>query len=578
MPHHIRVKKTLTDIALIALTFLPILSLLYLSWIYTGTPQGDGIIQDLFTVLYYQDTTSFIEKIDSTWWSYTQHRAIVSKIAVLLLYFISGHISLQVIGIIGTISLCGMVALLAQQVIHHKLSSILIPTASLILLSPYFWTLITWPETTIFYYGTLFLSFLCFWLLDRKEPLVIPAMICSWLATLTMANGILSIVIASLIIIHQQVTKKKYHLSQLVLWTSGSALCVAFHLVTTNVFSPDVYGAKTLAESFVGIEGRLVDFLESMGSIPLPTHQFREGKILLGCVFTGLVAILAYPRRVYASATITGLMLFCTGTLFLTSLFRYSAGNNDGFQVFTTTNIVAILILGTGQINKAWITTLTLATAIALNINALTINSPKMKDKNSVLSENLESFLINGKEKKIDNWIKVILQDSIKKNVYRPLAHHSTLKNINNIKETQECAAKPYTSTSTMTQTTSNTAFAIKISTTPISHLDSNHLTLILCGSNKNYQADLSTKNIELVNNESSNVSALLDKRLFAPGEYTVYLGSKTKTIVMAQNLNISAVEYPNRVEYDCKIMKETFGFKQKAFAPMINYYCSGKQ
>lgn len=578
MSHYIRVKKTLTNITLITLTLFPALSLLYLSWIYTGTPQGDGIIQDLFTVLYYQESASFIEKIDNTWWSYTQHRAVVSKIIVLLLYFISEHINLQVIGIIGTISLCGIVALLAQQVIHHKLSSILIPTASLILLSPYFWTIITCPEATIFYYGTLFLSFLCFCLLDRKKPLVIPAMICSWLATLTMANGILSVVIASLIIIHQQVTEKKYSSSQLALWASGSTLFTVFHFATTNVFSPDVYGAKTFTESFVGIEGRLVDFLESMGSVPLPTHQFREGKILLGCIFTGLVAILAYPKRVYTSATITGLMLFCTGTLFLTSLFRYSAGSNDGFQGFTVTNIAAIVILGAGYINKAWITTLLLVTAIALNINAFAVNSPKMKNKNNMLSENLESFLINGNEKKIDNWIKVILQDSIKKNVYRPLAFHSTLKNINNIKETQECAAKSHTSTSTMTQTTSNTAFAIKISTTPISHLDSKHLTLILCGNNKNYQADLSTKNIEFVNNDNSNVSALLDKRLFAPGEYTVYLGSKTQTIAIEQNLNISAVEYPNRVEYDCKIMQETFGFKKKAFAPMINYYCSGKQ
>ncbi|MBK8289292.1 MAG: hypothetical protein IPK95_12240 [Cellvibrionales bacterium] len=215
---------------------LPAVFYVYAIWTNTGTPYGDGYIQSIFTVIQYLDSSTPLEKIANTWWTYFQNRALFTKAVTLSLYFLMGYLDFQIIGAIAGLMLCAMVYLIAQSILLHKMPLYCIPVASLMILSFYPWTVITWPECALFYFGTLMLAYACFYLLDLPKPQVLAALVCASLATLTMANGLLSIVIGSLLVIYKHFCCKRFSNAQIWLWFTGAAACSIFHLATMNVF------------------------------------------------------------------------------------------------------------------------------------------------------------------------------------------------------------------------------------------------------------------------------------------------------------------------------------------------------
>lgn len=559
-------------IVLAVLTLVPAIVLLWTGWNTTGTPQGDGYIQDIFTILHYQEANTIAEKISNTWWSYFQHRGLLSKLTVLLMYFSLDRIDIRLIGLISNLFACGIVLLLANKIIRQEMGLYCSSIASLMILSLYPYTVIAWPECMLFYYGTLFFALLCFFFLDLEKPQILMALLCSWMATLTMANGVLSILIGCCVVLYQQHNTKKYSARDLVLWFSGSLACITFHLATTNVFSTDLYGAKSLSESFINISGRLLDFIESMGATPFFPNEHRTGKILLGSIFTALIAKLIISRKPPASLTMTAFMLFSTGTLFLTSLFRYSAGGNDGYQIFTSINMAMALILATQQISKKHrkiILPLLVLTAIAFNLNVAFTNTEKLIDKNRSNTKVLEEFLISGKTSQ-DYWIVTMLQESIMKNIYRPLSAHALLRNSENIDNLDHCPEKMPDAISKLTYNTSDIAFANRVSI-DIPKIIYGDASLLLCGS-QNYRIKLSKKSL-LQTEKNTRLTVLLDKRRFTSQTYRAYIETPTLLIATNQPLPITAVQYSDRTASDCRIIRETFQFKT-AFLPIITHYC----
>lgn len=446
---------------MLGLAALPAALLLCITWQFTGVPKGDGYIQSFFTVFYYLDANTLSEKISHTWWTYFQHRGILSKIITLSMYGLLGYIDIKVMGVIANLMLCILVYLMARNMNSHRMAVYCIPIASFMILSFYPHTVIMWPECAVFYFGTMTMSFACFYLLDCNKPQVLLAIACCWMATFTMANGILSTAIGSMIVIYNQHTRKLYSNMQISLWFCGIAATLALYFATMNVFSTDLYGAKSLQESFINTPGRIVDFLESMGAAPFFPDEHRTGKIILGCIMLAAMAALATSKKSFTSPALVGLLLFSTGTLFITSLFRYSAGGNDGYQIFTSINMAVIFIIASSHIthrNPPLIPVMMVATAIIFNANALTGNIDRIKVRHEIELHKLVE-LSTGKPSGFDPWIEAMLLESIATGIYRP----ATLGIENNIR--RSTADRAVINCETMTKTFSfKPAFAPIIS------------------------------------------------------------------------------------------------------------------
>jgi hypothetical protein len=562
-------------IVIATLTIIPAVILLHTTWFNTGLPQGDGVIQALFTPLYFIDGQTIFEKLQNTWWTYFQQRAFLPKLIELSMYGLTGHIDIQVLGIISISFLYGIISLCGLSIKKYHIPIGCVAIASLMILSLYPHTVITWPECGIFYFGTLFFATLCFFFLDHKKPKISLALLCSWIATFTMANGILSVAIGSLIVLYQHFYRQPYTRKQLAFWFLGVLACTTLHLATMNVFSTDLYGAKSLEESFVNTGGRLIDFLESMGAAPFFPNEFREGKIILGCIVLMLMASL-YLGKKPIPLTITGLMLFSTSTIFLTSLFRYSAGGNDGYQIFTATSIATTLITAihntTDNKNKI-LTFFSVVAAMAFYSNSLA-NISIMSEKNKANTQKLELLLTTGYSKKIDNWVKVILNESIEKNIFRPLQDYRSLNNVYQISPINSCPYSSSEQTTAIQQKSSNQAIATKLSAQiPYAASDISN-SFFLCSNKKNYVIKMSRNNVIDKTAQQAYIEALLDKRLIQPNLYTVFFVADKRPIASSQPLNVSDITPPYSAEWNCKIMTKTFSFKEKAFRPLIQYYC----
>ncbi|HSC76030.1 MAG TPA: hypothetical protein VLB90_07340 [Pseudomonadales bacterium] len=562
-----------------SMAMLPAIVYMAVIWRTTAnTPQGDGYIASIFAVLYYLDADSLFEKISHTLWTYFQHRAVLTKIAVLSEYAILGHLDMHILCFFGNLMLCVLVYLIARNILQHALPTYSMLIASLMILSIYSWSVATWPLCTYFYYGTTMFAFACFYLLDLPRPHIFLAAVCSWLAAFTMANGLLSIVIGSLIVIYHQHYNKRYSSLQLQFWSASVIGCLAVHFATMNVFSTDLYGAKSIEESFINLSGRAIDFLESMGAAPFFPDENRYGKIVLGCTILATMAAItvsiATSRKQPVSPAIFGLMLFSTGTLFLTSLFRYSAGGNDGYQFFTATNMAAIFVIATGQIDHKrhrFLPPLMLITALLFNLNALISNHGKMLQHRNSMTKALESSLLIDKP---DNtsWVDVITYEGMARNIYTPLQSHQALKIPTAVNTLEQCPVSNTQAAGNITSTTSAEAFAMKVSLTLPTQSIHDNVALVLCGQ-KNYRLTLSSINLDTDNKNGMTMDVLLDKREYEHATYRAYLQNGPAVMALPELLTIPAAELHDRRTFDCQIMKNTFTFK-KGFYPIIEYYC----
>jgi len=558
-----------------ALALLPALIYLYVSWLTTSnTPYGDGYIQSLFTVLYWQEGGSLSEQISNTWWTYFQNRAVFSKLITLLLYAIQGSVDLRVEGLFSNTMLVMLVVLVAFSCYQHKLPAYNILFAALMILSIYSWTITTWPECALFYFSTLTLSFLTFILLDLTQARVLAAVICSWLATFTMANGLLAIVIGSLIVLYNHTYRNHYTRPQLALWIAGAIVGLFLHLATMNVFSTELFGAKSLQDSFINVSGRLVDFIESIGAAPFFPNEHRKEKIALGAIILVTTVVLLISRQSWRNPAIVGLLLFNTGTIFLTSLFRYSAGNNDGYQIFTATNYAALFVIATPHIKpKNWlIPALLLLMAISFNLNALIENLPKMITKKQQATQELQEILI-GKNKRSNDWYGTLLREAISSNIYTPLQAHDDLPIARTIQRMSSCPNNTQSITGNLTTQTKESAFAIQadiqLPATYFAHVPQ----LLLCGENQHYRIKLNSKNLTEQKN-GSQLTILLDKRSIITGQYHLLIDTGNQRQALPDTLIMPTVNPWEPNNKDCKIMR--FFSRWKAFEPLVNHYCSG--
>ncbi|HQQ74504.1 MAG TPA: hypothetical protein PK031_05085, partial [Pseudomonadales bacterium] len=138
------------NIALMGVALLAAVVYMAVIWGTTAnTPQGDGYIQSIFTVVHYLEAPTFSEKLGNTWWTYFQNRAVFTKSVTLIHYFLLGYLDLHILCFIGNLTLCIMVGLLSCNIIQHRLPAYGIPVASLMTLSFYAWTVSTWPMCTV---------------------------------------------------------------------------------------------------------------------------------------------------------------------------------------------------------------------------------------------------------------------------------------------------------------------------------------------------------------------------------------------------------------------------------------------
>lgn len=545
-----------------------------------NTPQGDGYVQSIFTVVHYLEAPTFSEKLSNTWWTYFQNRSVFTKSVTLIHYFLLGYLDLHTLCLIGNFTLCIMVGLISRNIIQHRLPVYGIPVASLMMLSFYAWTVSTWPMCTIFYFGTLMLSFGCFYCLDLPKPQILAAAVCAWLATLTMANGFLALIIGSLIVVYNRHSLGQYSSRQYTFWFVSVVLCLLVHFSTMNVFSTDLYGAKSVQNSFINLSGRAIDFLESMGAAPFFPGSNRVGKIILGCIILSTMALLATSRKSFKSPAIVGMSLFSTGTLFLTSLFRYSAGDNDGYQVFTSINMACVFVIASSHITaKRYkvLPSLMLVAALLFNINALVNNLDNMLAHRENMTKDLRQFLVTGNPQS-RLWSDIMLHEGLEKNLYRPLQSHQALKIPDSVETIDHCAVGSTNLTGKLNTTTAPTAFAIAINATiPIKkelvNTASDNLTLLLCGE-KSYRLSLGSINvIRKKSDDQLVIEVLADKRTFIPGKYRALVQNGESFFELDAPLEISRIEEYKRQDMDCSIMKDTVTFKSGQ--PVVRHYCN---
>lgn len=556
-----------------ALALLPAFTYIYISWLTTSnTPYGDGYIQSLFTVIHWKDGNSLGEQLSNTWWTYFQNRAVFPKFITLLLYAIQGSIDLRVEGLFSNTTLVILIALIAISCHQYKLPAYNILLAALMILSVYSWTITTWPECALFYFSTLTFSFLTFLLLDLTQARVLAAVICSWLATFTMANGLLAIVIGSLLVLYNHGYRNRYTRLQLAIWIIGATGGFLLHLTTMNVFSTELFGAKSLQDSFINVSGRMVDFVESIGAAPFFPNEYRKGKIALGAIILVTTTALLMSPKSWRNPAIICLLLFNTGTIFITSLFRYSAGGNDGYQIFTATNYAAIFAIASSHIDqKDWrIPALLIAMSIAFNTNALATNLPRMIEKKQKFTQELQAMLI-GNDRKSNGWSGVLLRESISKNIYSPLQKHDDLPIARAIQNIDNCPENTQPTNGQLQTQTKNDAFALQADIPlPAAHFEQTP-QLLLCGEPHNYRITLNKKN-ETRHENFSQLTVLLDKRAIAAGEYRVLIETNTQLFVAQGTLTVSTIAPWARNPKDCKAVR--FFSRWKAFDPLIQHYC----
>jgi len=389
-----------------------------------------------------------------------------------------------------------------------------------------------------------------------------------------MANGLLTVVVGSLIVIYNQHSNKRYSSAQLLLWSGSVIGCLAVHFSTMNIFSTDLYGAKSVQDSFINLSGRAVDFLESMGAAPFFPNENRYGKIALGCIILVTMAALITSKKSFKSPAILGLMLFSTGTIFLTSLFRYSAGGNDGYQIFTATNMAAVLVIATGHIHHKKNPTLPgfmLIAALLFNINALAGNLDKMLASRKNVTADLEKFLVTDN---LDSplWSDVITREGVMRDIYRPLQSHQTLKIPAAVESLNYCAASTQPPEGSITSTSASTAFAMKISAKLPNQPAGNNMALWLCGE-KNYRLTLNSRNVSVDPKGTLHIETLIDKRQYEHASYRAYLQNSSTVIALTESLNIPDIQPYTGQAFDCETVKKFFSFK-KSFQPIIMHYC----
>lgn len=558
---------------MIALASLPAIAYLYVSWLTTSnTPYGDGYIQSLFTVLYWQEGSTLSEQLSNTWWTYFQNRAVFSKFITLLLYAIQGAIDLRIEGLFSNSMLVALVALITLSCYQHRAPAYTSLVASLMILSVYSWTITTWPECALFYFPTLTFSFLTFLLLDLTQARVLAAVICSWLAMFTMANGLLAVVAGSAILLYNHTYHRRYTRSQLAIWVIGAFAGIILHLTTMNVFSTELFGAKSVRESFIDIPSRLVDFVESMGAAPFFPNEYREGKITLGAIILATIAVLLASPRSWKNSAMVGLLLFSTGTIFLTSLFRYSAGGNDGYQIFTATNYAALFVIASSHINRRdrRIPALLVIAAIAFNANALIGNLPKMIEKKQRATVELQELLLSS-GKRANSWEGVLLRHAISADIYRPLQNHDSLPIAQALQPIENCP-QPKDSYGKLQAETNDMAAALQAEIQLSETLKFNSPQLFLCGSNKKYKITLgAAANLNI--HQANTLTILLDKRKITPDNYRVVVSTGNFEFILPEQLSVTAITpwHPN--QKDCKAVR--FFARWKAFSPFVEYYCS---
>lgn len=545
----------------ILLALLPATAYIAISWLSAAnSPQSDDYPQFFFTVMQHQQAQTLMEHLRALHWNYFQHNGVSFKLVALAMYQLSGQVDLHLANLLGNLSLPLVTGLLAYHVYRQGLPLYSIAVASLLICSLYPWTTITWPACPLFYFGTVALSFACFHLLDLPRPRPVAAAICSWLAVFTMANGILSIPIAGLLVGYRQYTEKKFSRSTLAFLAGSTALCLLVYANTFNLFDSSVYGAKTLEQSFVNVGGRLVDFLESLGSVPFFPNEYRHGKIALGSIMLLLVCTLLLSRAARLLPAVTGLLLFNLGTVFLTSLFRYSSGGNDGYQGFVTMLFACTFVLAAAewQSGHRALPGVMLVMAIAVNANALQHNLPLMQAHNEQKTRHLATYLSLAELQPEDRIFGPILREAIERDIYRPLQNHHGLPIVRSQTAAGSC---PVASTVTALDSRSTEeAFAIELAFRTVTKQPA---SLWLCGT-QHYQLGFDAT--------GTAQTLLLDKRQFAPGEYRVLLEQEGAITALGQTVQIAPPGPYMQREADCKEMQNLTRYR--SVQPLYDYFC----
>jgi hypothetical protein len=418
-------------IFLVALACVAPLFYLTTIWSYTSNiPSDDDYIVSLFSIVRFVHADTWHEKLSAITWTYMQHRGIYGKIIYVIDYFLTGKQNFHLQVMLGNLSLCVILFLLSRSIVQYKMPLYGIPLSSFLIFSFYAWTVSVWPGGSIWYFGTIMWALACFYAIDAEKPQILIACFCSWLATYTFANGILSIPVASLLLLYNQYQshhqnapgKKRYSNAQLILWFGSGLVCLAVYFSTINLFSTDLYGAKTLEQSFINVPGRLLDFVESVGAVTFPTGGDRTGKILFGTLILVAILLLLISRKFLTSPAIVAFWAFNFGTLFVTSLFRYSAGGNPGYQIFSCINLATLLIMASGAVkfkSGSPVPALLLLLAIAFNLQGMNLNLEKMQDNH----READSWLANAiaaHDFSPNEWKGGIVIDAIDEGIYTP--------------------------------------------------------------------------------------------------------------------------------------------------------------
>lgn len=403
-----------------ALTLAAFAYFVYLCSLRPVYPHNDEYFMVNFLLLEVRQSSSLLQIIDSLWWTYIQHRMLIPKAWYLLLdslptaHYWTGMLAVGAFFQVALAWLCYLCA--RRETALPAMSALTIVT--LWTLAPYSTPLFVFPMPQYAYTQVMALSLAAIYCLSAPRPRLLAAILLMWAATFTFGNGLFVVVIGTLIAIYRHIVLRDLPRPMLLGWLAASALLTAVYLANMNVFSEDLFGAKTVDNTFSDMTQRSLDFLASFGAIPVLAHNWFAFKVALGSSLLLLTLYLVWRDRHQLPLALAGGILFCIMSLFASSLFRYSAATNPGYQNLTALFQLLLLLWLLRHTSTPKRTVAIVLCSLLIFVNAAVLNTHAIRQEIARDADLIRTALLD--TLKEERWKKLMLDESRRQQLFAP--------------------------------------------------------------------------------------------------------------------------------------------------------------
>lgn len=533
--------KPVSNFWIYLIASIPILLYIIIIWQNSAnTPEGDSYINSVFLLVLMSSADNLTDKFNFFVFQYVDHSLLWNRATAWFISVLRGHLDYQWMVSAGFIVLISIIIVFDRCIKEYDIPRVctLFPVFFIFNLS--YWDVSAWFEALVAYLGTVLLSFLAFYYLDKKKPYVFLALLCTYAASLNMSNGILSIFIGSGIIgVNQFIKNKKYTSHQHIIWWTGCLILLIIHIFFRQT-------SVQISLQSTGFQNSIREFLATIAAPSFyPSAEFHNLKIGIGSIFCTMAITLMFFKRTYEFLAILGLALFCGASLFAASFFRYpNLSTMAGFSYLTVIlySCLFICLLSCCPRKNIFLYSIIICIAAGLfNIRTYAMHYPKIKQHRLSLDTQLFDWLHLGNSQQVD-FFDGIAYEAIKKGLYRPLESHRTLPvlpsgqpidscqhHLNDANTQQNRADTRDLNIKNLKINTVDTAYTLSI--TLDSMINSTKI-ILLCSKERSYLFSLDTEIVKNAKRLLNGNQVLLDKRHIKPTVYDVYTLDQTGDIL----------------------------------------------